>query len=218
MRQIAYVVGFGLLWDEAELLQNPSVGSDAEVATGQDTHFSGTAARAACDEVGPAYTGLTCGNGHSPVRSWLPARLHGRAVIRSHRPRSAEECARRGSGSPPKGRGRSHRQHCRTQLSLDAGGASRYSYAMASIRNACSSLVIHGWYSRAIGHMQARGRAIAVAPRSPGTDAMPRIPLETAVSGALRSAPAGAPAAPLRGLTSIVYGPRHVRRGASCLG
>ena len=63
MRQIAYVVGFGLLWDEAELLQDPSVGSDAEVATGQDTHFSGTAARAACDEVGPAYTGLTWGNG-----------------------------------------------------------------------------------------------------------------------------------------------------------
>ena len=57
MRQIAYVLGFGLLWDEKGLLQDPSVGSGGEVVAMQDTHFSGTAASAAFDEVVLAYTG-----------------------------------------------------------------------------------------------------------------------------------------------------------------
>ena len=83
---------------------------------------------------------------------------------------------------------------------LTAGGTSRYSYAMAGIRSSWASFVVNRWYSRVVGHMQARGRPMAVARRSPGSEAMP------AVSGAL-SAPAGAAAAPaaapLRGLTDI---------------
>ena len=72
---------------------------------------------------------------------------------------------------------------------------------MADIRNSwSSSFVSDGWYSRAIGGLRARVRAIAPARRSAGSDGLPP------VSGAL-SAPAGAPAglaaAPLWGLTSI---------------
>ena len=84
---------------------------------------------------------------------------------------------------------------------LTAGGASRYWYAMSGIRNAWAALVSNGWYSRVIGHMRARVRPIAVARRSPGSEAMP------AVSGALSTpggATAGLAAAPQWGLTSIV--------------
>ena len=60
MRQIAYVLGFGLLWDEAQfgLLQQPSVAADGGELADQDTHFTGAAARRAFAAVGgAAYAG-----------------------------------------------------------------------------------------------------------------------------------------------------------------
>ena len=60
MRQIAQVLGFGLLWDEQPfaLLQEPSVGPDGAAVAGRDTHFAGAHARRAFAEVGgDAYAG-----------------------------------------------------------------------------------------------------------------------------------------------------------------
>ena len=59
MRQIALVLGFGLLWDEAQfaLLQDPSVAPDGSETADRDVHFAGTQARAAFALIGAAYTG-----------------------------------------------------------------------------------------------------------------------------------------------------------------
>ena len=61
MRQIALVLGFGLLWDEAQfaLLEHPSVGPDGSPVPDRDTHFSGALARAAFATVGGGYSGAT---------------------------------------------------------------------------------------------------------------------------------------------------------------
>ena len=63
MRQIAYVLGFGLLWDESPwqpLLQEPSVAADGSVVPGRDTHFAGPLAAAAFAAIGgAAYAGAT---------------------------------------------------------------------------------------------------------------------------------------------------------------
>ena len=60
MRQIAQVLGFGLLWDEQPfaLLEEPSVGPDGAAVAGRDTHFAGPHARRAFAEIGgDAYAG-----------------------------------------------------------------------------------------------------------------------------------------------------------------
>ena len=56
MRQIAYVLGFGLLWDEVpfELLKEASVAAGGAVAAGRDPHFAGEEAVRAFDESGGA--------------------------------------------------------------------------------------------------------------------------------------------------------------------
>ena len=56
MRQIAYVLGFGLLWDEVpfELLKEASVAAGGAVAAGRDSHFAGEEAVRAFDESGGA--------------------------------------------------------------------------------------------------------------------------------------------------------------------
>ena len=59
MRQIAVVLGFGLLWDESQfaLLRDPSVGPDGSVSPGRDTHFAGAQSVAAFAEISGTYTG-----------------------------------------------------------------------------------------------------------------------------------------------------------------
>ncbi len=59
MRQIAIVMGFGLLWDESEfaLLEHPSVGPDGNAAPDPDTHFAGERAVAAFAEIAGDYAG-----------------------------------------------------------------------------------------------------------------------------------------------------------------
>ena len=60
MRQIAQVLGFGLLWDEQPfaLLEEPSVGPDGAAVAGRDSHFAGPHARRAFAAIGgDAYAG-----------------------------------------------------------------------------------------------------------------------------------------------------------------
>ena len=59
MRQIALVLGFGLLWDEQpfNFLQSPSVATDGMAVAGRDTAFAGPEARAAFAEIGGGYAG-----------------------------------------------------------------------------------------------------------------------------------------------------------------
>ena len=59
MRQIAVVLGFGLLWDESQfaLLRDPSVGSDGIAMPERDTHFAGDQSVAAFAEVRGDYIG-----------------------------------------------------------------------------------------------------------------------------------------------------------------
>ena len=59
MRQIAVVLGFGLLWDEAQfaLLEDPSVEPDGSTVGDRDTHFAGEQARAAFATSGGGYPG-----------------------------------------------------------------------------------------------------------------------------------------------------------------
>ena len=59
MRQIAVVLGFGLLWDESQfaLLKDPSVGPDGSVSPEPDTHFAGAQSVAAFAEISGDYAG-----------------------------------------------------------------------------------------------------------------------------------------------------------------